>query len=186
MAFPHYNKSTAARNHWEPLYNAHFTIILTPPPAISAGWNLVMESVRSVGGLDTHKMPDAVTQEFFGHTVRHAGGSIAGATTVDLTLTFNVNLNDDNSAYVYKSLRRWCDLIYDPLTGRMGLKKDYVGGPMVVSAHNKNGDIYQEWKFPTVFPGSALPERSFDRSDNDIFEIADFTLFADVWDETLL
>lgn len=184
--YPHYNKSTAARNNWEPAYNAQFKVIITPPPAISAGWNLVMESVRRVGGLETHKMPEIVEQSFFGNNVRHAAGSIAGANTVDLSLDFNVNLNDENSAYVYKALRRWCDLIYDPLTGRFGLKKDFVGGPIVISAHNKNGDVYQEWKFPVVFPGQALPAREFDYNEGGIFEITDFTLLADVWDETIL
>jgi len=183
---PHYKNSRAAVSNFEPLYPAHFEIILTPPAAVS-GWDLVMENVLKVGGLETNKMPGVVEQQFKANKRSFAGGSIAGETTVSLALDFEVNLNDNNSAYVYKALRQWTDIIYDPLTGRQGLKKDYIGGPMVVSWFNKQGDIHQQWKFPTVFPETALPavgELSYDN--NDIFRISGFTLRADYWEETIL
>ena len=184
--YPHYKKSTAAMNKWEPLYNAQFKVILTPPAIISAGFPLVMESVKTISGLETNKLPDSdQEQQFFGYTVRHPGGA-PPSNTVDITMDFNVNLNDDGSAYVLKTLRRWCDLIYDPLTGRMGLKKDFVGGPMVISAHDKEGNVYRQWTFPTVWPGGALPAHDFDFSESGIYEITDFTLLADYWDETIV
>ncbi len=183
---PHYKNSRAAINNFEPLYPAPFEIILTPPPAVS-DWDLLMENVLKVGGLETNKMPGTVTQTYKGNTRTFAGGSIAGDSFITLSLDFEVNLNDNNSAYVYKALRQWTDIIYDPLTGRQGLKKDYIGGPMVVSWFNKQGDIHQQWKFPTVFPSGALPavgELSYDN--NDKFQISGFSFVADYWEETIL
>jgi len=181
---PHYKNSTASVSNWEPLYNAHFEIILTPPPAV-AGWDLVMEQVLKIDGLETDKQPGTVSQKYKSVTRRFAGG-VVDDTTVTLSMDFEVNLNDSNSAYVYKALRQWCDIIYDPLTGRMGLKKDYVGGPMVVSAFNKQGDIYRQWKFPTVFPISPLTAQTFDFSDNEIYRISGFQFAADYYEETVL
>ena len=184
---PHYKNSKAAINNFEPLYKAHFEVILTPPPAVSE-WDLVMENLTKIGGLNTNIFPDSIqTQTFKGQTRSFVGGSIEGKNSIDITLDFEVNLNDSNSAYVYKALRKWTDLIYDPLTGRQGLKKDYVGGPMIVSWFNKQGDIFHQWKFPVVFPISALPSvGDLDYSDSGIFKIEGFTLRADYWEETIL
>lgn len=183
---PHYKNSRAAINNFEPLYPAHFEVILTPPSAVS-GWDLVMENVQNIGGLETNAIPGIITQQYKGNVRTFAGGSISGANTINLTMDFEVNLNDNNSAYVYKALRQWCDIIYDPLTGRQGLKKDYVGGPMVVSWFNKQGDIHHQWKFPTVFPTAGITgPGTLDYGNNDKFMISGFTLVADYWEETIL
>jgi hypothetical protein len=102
-------------------------------------------------------------------------------------LDFEVNLNDANSAYVYKTLKNWCNLILDPTTGAMGVKKDYVGGPMIISAYNKKGDIYRQWKFAKVFPTKNINSMDLSyESISDIFKIEGFTLRADFWDEASL
>jgi hypothetical protein len=44
--------------------------------------------------------------------------------------------------YVYKTMRQWADLIYNPLTGALGLKKDYTG-TIVISVFNKAGDVFR-------------------------------------------
>lgn len=181
---PHYKNSKASTNNWEPLYSAHYEIILTPPPSI-ANWDIVMENVKKISGLETDKMPEVVEQHYKNAKRRFAGG-IVEDTGITIDLEFEVNLNDNNSAYVYKALRQWCDIIYDPLTGRMGLKKDYIGGPMVVSAFNKAGDIYRQWKFPTVFPITSITPMEFEYGSNEIFSISGFQLAADYWEETIL
>lgn len=183
--FPHFRQSKAAMNNWEPLYLNHFDINLVFPAAVGTG-EFVLENVLKIGGLETDKVPGAVTQSYKGAKRSYAAGMVED-TFVDLTLDFEVNLNDANSAYVYKALKNWCNLIYDPTTGRMGLKKDYVGGPMIVSAYNRQGDIYRQWKFPKVFPTTNINAMEFNyESITDLFKIEGFTLRADFWDEAAL
>lgn len=181
---PHYRNSTAAMRKYEPVYLAQFEIQLTPPPAVS-NWNLVMENVLKVGGVATNKLPAVVAQKHKSANRSFAGGMVDD-TTNDVTLDFEVNLDDSNSMYVYKALRKWCDLIYDPLTGRMGLKKDYTGGPMIINYFNKNGDIFRQVKYPVCFPTSPLPDLELDFSSNEIYQITGFTLRCDYWEETIL
>lgn len=182
---PHYKTSRTSTSNFEPLYLAHFQIILTPPPAVSS-WDLVIENVKKIGGLETNKLPEVQTQKYKGTTRSFSGGAV-DETSIDLTLDFEVNLNDNNSAFVYKALRQWTDIIYDPLTGRQGLKKDYIGGPMVISWFNKEGDIHQQWKFPTVFPSAALPQiGELDYENAGIYTLEGFQLRADYWEETIL
>jgi len=181
---PHYRNSKAAMNKFEPVYLAQFEVTLQPPPAVT-DWSLVMENVLKVSGVDLNKLPAVVEQKYKSAKRSFAGG-MNDATTADVQLDFEVNLNDANSMYVYKALRKWTDLIYDPLTGRMGLKKDYVGGPMIINYFNKNGDIFRQVKFPVCFPTSPLPVIESDFSSNDIYKISGFTLRCDYWEETIL
>lgn len=181
---PHYRNSKAAMNRYEPLYLSQFEVLLTPPAAVG-GWTLVMEQVTKVDGLEVNKVPDIVQQSYKFAKRSFAGGTI-GDTTVKISLDFEVNLDDQNSAYVYKALRQWCDLIYDPLTGRMGLKRDYSGGPMIVNQFNKNGDIYRQLKFSTVFPITPITALNGEYASNDIYKISGFQFQADFWEETIL
>jgi hypothetical protein len=184
---PHYRNSRAAMQKFEPLYKAQFEVLLTPPPAVAGGWTLVMENVLKIGGLEVNKQPDVVTQKYKSATRTFAGGAITD-TSIKITMDFEVNLDDSNSAYVYKALRKWCDLIYDPLTGRMGLKKDYVGGPLIINFFNKAGDIFRQIKAPVVFPNTPLKGvgEDADFTANDIYQIQGFGLVADYWEETIL
>ena len=181
---PHYRNSKAAMNKFEPVYNAQFEITLQPPAAVS-DWSLVMEQVLKVGGVEVNKQPAVVEQKYKSAKRSFAGGMVDD-TTIDVSLDFEVNLNDANSMYVYKALRKWCDLIYDPLTGRMGLKKDYTGGPMIINYFNKNGDIFRQIKIPTCFPTSPITPIESDFGNNDIYRITGFTLRCDYWEETIL
>lgn len=181
---PHYKNSTAAMNNFEPLYKAHFEVIITPPPSIS-NWNLVLENVFKVDMDTTKLIPEKVTQRYKFATRTYSGGAVED-TSVEITMGFEINLDNNNSPYVLKALRKWTDLIYDPLTGRMSLKKDYIGGPMIVSAFNKQGDIYRQWKFPVIFPITTIPKLDFDYTSNEIFKIEDFKFIADYFEEIIL
>lgn len=181
---PHYRNSKAAMQKFEPVYNAQFEVLLTPPAAVT-GWTLVMENVIKVGGIEVNKVPTVVEQKYKSAKRSFAGG-IVDDTSINITLDFEVNLDDSNSAYVYKALRKWCDLIYDPLTGRMGLKKDYTGGPLIINYFNKAGDIFRQVKAPVVFPTTPITPIESDFTNNDIYRISGFTLRADYWEETIL
>lgn len=181
---PHYRNSFASVNNFEPVYLSQFEVLLQPPPSVG-GWNLVMEQVLSVKGVEVNKMPEVVPQKYKSATRSFSGGMVAD-TSIEVELSFEVNLDDNNSMYVYKALRKWCDIIYDPLTGRMGLKKDYVGGPMIINYFNKNGDIFRQVQMPTVFPTTAIPAIESDFNSNDVYKIDGFKFKADYWEETIL
>ena len=84
--------------------------------------------------------------------------------------------------YVYNTLRAWADLIYDPLTGRQGLKRDYVGSARLV-IFNKAGDIFREFTFVNMFLDKELTAMTLGYSATEIYKItASFT--SDTWRET--
>jgi hypothetical protein len=180
---PYWTNSTAAVNYYEPIYQNQFEVVLTPPAAIG-GPNvaLLVEHVTKLSGLPEIQSAGTVVEQKYKFASRSYAGAVPDKTTADLDLTFTVNLNEENDAYVYNILRAWGDVIYNPLTGSQGLKREYVG-EMAVVVFNKAGDIFREWKFPSVFPTAALTALALDYNGTELYTVST-KLRADWWTET--
>ena len=187
---PHYTSSRAAINNFEPVYLNQFEVIINPPNGIVTastmfkGEMVLTQQVKSITGLTVDiTAVDPVQQNYKFATRRYAGGE---PTTSDMTVTmdFEVNLNDDNSMVVYKILRQWSDLIYNPLTGAMGLKTDYVGS-MVISIFNKRGDVFRRIRIPSCFLSEAIPAMALDYENPAIYTIST-SWICDYWEDTFL
>lgn len=184
---PHYKNSIAGMEQYEPVYQNLFQISIIPPPGVTI-WDkeLIIENVIKVGGLNVEQMPEPVEQTFKGHKRSYAG-SYFNKTYVDITVDFEVNLNNDNSMYVYKALRRWTDLVRDPLTGAMTPKLTYASKQSLMTIHlyKKNGDIIRTWIFPSIFPNKALPEIALNYNEQKIYQ-ASMTFRGDYWEDITL
>lgn len=193
IGLPHFRNSRASVEMYEPLYNNIFTVQIQLPTKIGStvdNTNLLLESVLRVGGLDTNKMPGVVEQHYK-YATRSYAGAAPDNTAIDVTLDFEVNLQATNSngqpsAYVLKTLRKWTDLIYDPLTGRTGLKKDYVAPSVTITRLDRAQNPYHSWVLYNVFPTTAITVPTLDFTDKEIYRITGWTLRCDYWDEVIL
>ncbi len=179
----HYKNSRASMQNEEPVYLNQFEVSLVTPAGLSAG-DLLIPQVLKISGLEVDKLPAPVEQRYKFARRRYAGGK-PESTTVDLNIEFEVNVNDANSMYTYKTLRQWCNLIYDPLTGRMGLKREYIGGPLTISVHTKAGDVLRQYTFPTVFPMTQLPAMELDYDSTEVWKV-NMTFAADYWNDIIV
>jgi hypothetical protein len=187
---PHFTNSRAAINNFEPVYLNQFEVIINPPPGIPdssttfKGETILTQQVKSITGLAVDILPAAnVEQNYKFATRRYAGGE---PSTSDMTLSmeFEVNLNDANSMATYKILRQWSDLIYNPLTGAMGLKTDYVGS-MVISIFNKRGDVFRRIRIPSCFLSEAINAMELDYENPAIYTIS-ASWICDYWEDLFL
>lgn len=186
---PHYKNSQISMNKWEPLYLNLFEVVVTLPSMISGNdAQLLLEEVIKIGGLDVDKTPPAGITQIYKGAARTFSNAITDQTFVDVTMDFNVNLNDSNSAFAYKTLRAWCELVWDPLTGIMQLKKDYTGGPMTISVYNRRGDVYRQYILPTVWPTTNITAMELDYAGGGAtaYTISGFTWRADYWENIAL
>ena len=191
LGLSHFRNSRVATSLWEPIYQNLFTVQMTCPAGITdrsdERINIILEGVTAIGQMSTSKGSGTVEQKYKFAT-RSFAGAVPENTTVDLNLHFMLNLSYDNGTpenYTYKFLREWVDLIYDPLTGREGLKKDYVAPSLTVTMQDRAGNPYWQWIYYYVFPtgGLAGPQLQYDSTG--LYEL-DFALRADVWDECCL
>lgn len=176
---PHYQNSLFGINKYEPVYLNQFEVLITPPAAVLGG-PILVQQVTSISGLGVDKTP-AATQQKYKFAVRNYAGAKPEQTVFDLTVNFSVNLNDANSMYVFKTLRQWTDLIYNPLTGAMGVKRDYTG-TIVLSIFNKQGDVFRRITCRDCFPISPIGAMELDYSGTELYDIS-LQWAVDYWDD---
>lgn len=172
MALPHYSQDQTSKKgmQYEPVQPNLFEVTILPPAGV-ADSALLIQHVNSISGLELYKGIEAKTQKFKFATRSYAG--MPSETSVDVTVNFSLNLNNANQAYLYKTLRQWYNKQFDPQTGVMGLKKDYVG-TLVIVQFNRAGDIYRTVTLEDCFITSALgftTELSYESSDPAALEV---------------
>jgi len=185
----HFRNSRASVSLYEPVYLNMFTVQLSLPPAIGStdeDTNLMLENVIKIDGLLSDSFPTSTVSQFYKWAARRFAGPKPAQTTMDLTIDFEVNLNDTPSAYVLKTLRKWNDLVYDPLTGRTGVKQSYVAPWMIITLYSRAGAPFWSWKCYNVFPGSAIPAPSLAYQSEELYRITGYILYVDSWDETIV
>ena len=172
---PHYTSSKASANKYEPVFLNQFEVQITPPTGISTpqgnpqSSNILLEQVTRVSGLQVDQTPTEITQQYK-FAKRYYAGAAPQRTGLDVDIEFEVNLNDSNSMYVFKVLRQWSDLIYNPLTGAMGLKKDYTGN-ILINVFNKQGDIFRKINLRDCFPMSPITEMGLNYTQTSIYKL---------------
>jgi len=183
MALPHYSQDQTSRSgrQFEPVQANLFEVTILPPAGV-ADAPLMLQHINSISGLNLYKEVAAVEQKYKFSQRSYAG--MPDATTVDVTINFSLNLNDANQAYLYKSLRSWYNKQFNPQTGAMGLKKDYVG-TIVVVQFNRAGDIYRTVTLEDCFITSGLPftgDLSYETTEAQALEVS---WRCDTWKEVL-
>jgi hypothetical protein len=153
---PHWDNSTASTGHYEPVFLNQFIVDITPPGTITQNKDILIQQVISIKGLPEFFTKAIVTQGYK-FADRAYAGAVPETTLSKFQVEFEVNLDDTNNMYVYNTLRGWSDLIYDPATGRQGLKKDYIGQANV-QIFNKAGDVFRSFRFSSVFLEKPLTQ----------------------------
>ncbi len=192
LGLSHFQNSRVSMALMEPVYKNFFTVQIKLPESLGYGddqTNLFLEEVTKIGGLNTHKVEQAVTQGYKFSQRSFAQGK-PNETTVDLTLDFEVNLDysagNTPSNFLIKTIRKWTDLVYDPLTGRSGLKRDYVAEQMVVTMQDRAGNPFWQWVFYDLFPTTGIGDPGLDYNATDLLKVTGWTLRADRWSEVIL
>jgi hypothetical protein len=185
----HFRSSRAAQELYEPVYQNLFTVQFALPPGVGSSeenTNLMLEGIIKVDGLQSHSFPAGLAEQKFKWASRRFAGPKPAQTTMDVTFDFEINLDRTPSAYTLKTLRKWCDLVYDPLTGRTGLKADYAAPWALVTLYDRAARPFWQWKMYHVFPMTAIPAIPLDYNSEELYKITGFTLACDYWDETIV
>ena len=185
----HFRNSRASQELFEPVYQNLFTVQLALPIGVGADEetsNLLLEGITNISGLQSHSFPATLASQKFKWAERRFAGAKPDKTTMDVAFDFEVNVDKTPSAYTIKTLRKWCDLVYDPLTGRTGLKADYVAPWALITLYDRGSRPFWQWKMYYVFPMTGIQEVPLDYNSEDLFKVTGFTLACDYWDETIV
>jgi hypothetical protein len=189
FGLPHWKNSRASNELYEPVYLNLYTVQIALPTGVGStdeNTNLLLENVQEIGGLVSHSFPSSPIAQYYKWAARRFAGAKPAQTTMDISLTFEVNIDRTPSAYVLRTLRKWCDLVYDPLTGRTGLKTDYVAPWMLITIYDRAANPFWQWKCYNCFPMSALPAPELGYQKEELYKITGFTIACDSWDESIV
>lgn len=189
----HFRTSRVSMNMWEPVYQNLFTMTIQLPDAINGDVDkdLFLEGIKNVKGLNTNKVPAAGATQHYKFAERRFANSGPDNTYIDVSMDIEINLrgsiDGDPDLYQLKALRKWNDLIYDPLTGRMGLKAEYVAPQVVITVHDKAHQPFWQWTLYHVWPTTNLEAPNLDYTEKStVYTVSGFTLACDYWDEIML
>jgi len=190
MSLSHFKNSHAAVNKWEVVNPAFFEVTLLPPTNTTDGekaddltTQLLLEHVISISGLDgVNPNVGTVIQKYKQADRVYAG--VPESTHLELTMVFSLNLNDVNENYIYTTLKKWYNKVYNPANGAYGVKKGYCGS-MVIVEYNRDGSIWRKLSCINVFP-TGQPTGMGDRNINSGNEANELTITfnADTWDDS--
>ena len=198
----HFRASRVSTSMNEPVYLNLFTVVIQLPDAIKedvgTDIDLLLEGIQTVGGLDTNKVPGANAVQHYKFAERRFADAGPDNTFINVTMDIEVNLRNsidpttgvrtgNCDLYTLKMLRKWNDLIYDPLTGRMGLKAEYVAPQVVITMHDKANQPFWQWTLYHVWPTVNLPAPNLNyMTKNELYKVTNYTLACDYWDEVML
>ena len=186
---PHYSSSKASVNKFEPVFLNQFEVTISPPVGVISvagnpnSGNILLEQVTNISGLQVDQNAGEITQQYK-FAKRYYAGAAPQRTGLDVSISFEVNLDSDNSMYVFKILRQWSDLIYNPITGAMGLKKDYTGN-ILINVFNKQGDIFRKINLKDCFLMAPISEMQLNYSQASIYKI-DMQWAVDYFDDVFI
>lgn len=189
--YSHYQNSDAARNMWEVVSPALFEVYLTFPSILSSlngNQELMFQHVRSISGLDglTPTISNVVQKYKFAE--RHYAAAGPDKTSLELTITYTLNINDAHENYIYNMLRKWYDLVYNPQNGQTLVKKDYAGGSIMnIIEHDRNGAIWRRVTCLNFFPSTpptGLNEDNYDNTGD--AKTVSITFIVDDWVEEIV
>ena len=186
--FSHYQNSKAATNMWEVVSPALFEVYMTFPNLLNnlnADKELMFEHVRSISGLDGLTPTVGTVVQKYKYAERHYASAGPDKTSLELSVTYTLNINDKYQNYIYNMLRQWYDLIYNPQNGQMLTKKQYADGSrLYIYEHDRNGAIWRKIICRNFFPSTPPTGLNDDNYDS----VADaktvsITFMVDDWVE---
>ena len=156
--YSHYKNSKAASSLYEVVSPALFEVDFTFPNLIKndgIDTELMFQHVRSISGLDGVNPTVGNVVQKFKFAERHYASAGPDKTSLELTITYTLNLNDTHENYIYNMLRKWYNLIYNPQNGQMLTKKQYAEGSMMrIYEHDRNGAIWRKITCYDFFPST--------------------------------
>lgn len=147
----HTKNSEAGKNAYEVHTDSLFRVTFIPPAGVSSSYLLTQQCISATGWKQPG--PENISQKFMQATRNYASNDVDQ--TQEITMTFELNLNNNLDNYVYDIISDWRSLVFNPLTGEKGLKKDYIG-TIIVESFAANGDIYWTRTLKQAWPKGNL------------------------------
>jgi hypothetical protein len=150
--------------------------------------NLLIEHVRSISGLDGLTPTVGTVVQKYKYAERHYAAAGPDKTSLELAITYTMNLNEHHENYIYNMLRTWYNLIYNPQNGQTLIKAQYAeGSQMQIYEYDRSGAIWRKitcFNFFPSTPPTGLNEDNYDSMGD--AKTVSITFIVDDWVEEIV
>ena len=141
MPLPHFVNISSHNENWEPVYKNLFEVEMFLPDLIRDRHpnapELLLENAKSAN-LPTYPTLPTIEQRYKYSTRRFVG--FPDSTSTEVTITFNVNQNDNKQMFTFRIIKDWYDLVWNNEDGSSHYKKNAIG-EIVLYQHDREGEI---------------------------------------------
>lgn len=148
MALAHYSNIPETATLGEPLYENLFEVTFSFPDTLGLSPDdetLMMISTKNIS-LDLTKSL-GVVQQYFKYSGRNFITTKKDNSTIqDLTLNFNINVDDKNSMRTWNYMKKWYDLAWESATGTLRYKREMIG-TITANIYDRKGVVLRRVSF---------------------------------------
>lgn len=154
MALPHFNNKTSiATDLHEPVYPNLFEITFNFPQILELGdidQDVMMLNTTSISGhVSTPGMTTAKQQFKYSGRLFLMPPTVDNSVVEDLSIKFEVNVDDNYSIKTWNYLKKWYDLAWNSQTGELHYKRDMVG-TITTHLHDREGVVIRRIEYRNV------------------------------------
>jgi hypothetical protein len=182
MPLPHFTNIESHTSQDEPIFKNLYEVTVVLPSLLNFHSNartILLENIISIG-LPAYKDLGEQVQKFKYSTRKFLG--IPTETSVDFSMTLNMNQNKDFQISTWRIMKDWYDLGWNNEDGTLHYKRN-VTGEVVIHLHDREGHVVRRI---TYYNCQLKNISGFDVDvawgESDIFDLkADF--IADFWED---
>jgi hypothetical protein len=184
MPLAHFTQIDSHREKWEPIHKNLYECTIILPTVLQSihpnATHLLLENTKTA---KFPSYPDLQSQtQRFKYSTRVFVMMPAQTHVDDLSITFNLNQNDDYQIFCFKILKDWYDLGWNNETGTLHYKKNLVGD-IIIHQHDKEGKVIRRVTYHNVMMKqfSGVEELAWEDSTGIMEFTANF--LADYWED---
>ena len=186
MALPHYTQISNVGSPGGPgklpeevVYTNLFEITFVFPTIITAQGRsaiLLLENATKISFENLTNFEITSKEQRFKYSTR-VFQTTPSKTSGELTIPFQVNVNNNGSMETWSTLKAWYDLLFNSQNGSLHYKSDLIG-TIIVNQHDKKGLVLRRVTFQNV-QISKLAGYAMDWATPDIINSVDATFLYD-------
>ena len=184
MGLAHFTQVDSHHELWEPIHkNLYETTIILPEVLKTIHPNATHLLLENTKTAQLPKYPAlTVASQRFKYSTRAFVMMPEKTHIDDLSLTFNLNQNEQYQIFCFKILKDWYDLAWNNETGTLHYKKNLIGD-IIIHVHDKEGKVIRRVTYHNAMMTgfSGFEDLSWEESTN-IFDLT-ATFAADYWED---
>ncbi len=148
----HYSNVTpTATNNDEPLYSNLFEVTFSFPPILGLSPDDEQTMMINARNINLNLTPELdVQDQYFKYSGRlYLNTKQDNSVIKDLSIDFNINVDDRFSIRTWNYLKKWYDLGWNSQTGELHYKREMLG-QIVAHIHDRQGVVVRRVEFRNV------------------------------------